>query len=83
MRGGKLSGFSPDAKKLSPRDMESMFIDYFFNEAADTIKMAAFQMRHNQFNTLTHPLTGESAFQNGTDFKQDSYWPSYFNMVRS
>ena len=74
MRNDKLSDFSLDAWKLSPRDMESMVIDYYHDETADTIGMAAFQARHHQFNTMTHPLNDESAFQNETDFEQDSYW---------
>ena len=42
--------------------MESMFIDYFHDEAADAIEMVAFQARYNQFNTMTDPLNGDSAF---------------------
>ena len=42
VRDGKLSDFSPALWKLSPRDMESMFVDYYRDEAADTIEMAAF-----------------------------------------
>ena len=63
--------------------MESMFVDYFHNEAANAIEMAVFQARHNQFNTMAHPLNDESAFQHETDFEQTSYWPTYFNAVRS
>ena len=50
-----------------------MFIDYFHDEAADAIEMAAFQMRHDQFNAMAGPLNDESAFQNETDFEQTSY----------
>ena len=32
---------------------------------------------------MDHPLKDESAFQNETDFEQTSYWPTYFNAVRS
>ena len=53
----KLSEFSPDAWKLSPRDIESMFVDYYHDEAANTIEMAAFQARHNQFNTYNDSPT--------------------------
>ena len=42
VRDDKLSELSPIAWKLSPRDMESMFVDYFHDEAADAIEMAAF-----------------------------------------
>ena len=63
--------------------MESIFIDYFHHEVADTIEMSAFQAQHNQFNTMTHLFKYESAFQNKTDFEQDSYWPSYSTMDRS
>ena len=63
--------------------MESMFIDYFHDEAADAIEMAAFKARHSQFNAMTDPLNDESAFQNETDFEQNCYWPTYFNAVRS
>lgn len=83
VRDDKLSDFSPDAWKLSPRDMESMFIDYYHDKAADTVEVAAFQARHNQFNAMTDPLNDEFAFQHETDFEQNSYWPTYFNMVRS
>ena len=62
--------------------MESMFVDYFHDEAADSIEIAAFQVRHNQFNTMADPLNDESAFQNETDFEQTSYWPNYFSPVR-
>ena len=50
-----------------------MFVDYFHNDAADAIEMAAFQTRHNQFNTTADPLNDESAFHNETDFEQTSY----------
>ena len=63
--------------------MESMFIDYFHDEAADAIEMAAFKARHSQFNAMTDPLNDESAFQNETDFEENCYWPTYFNTVRS
>ena len=43
VRDNKLSDFSPEAWKLGPRDMESMFIDYFHDEATDAIEMAAFE----------------------------------------
>ena len=46
VRGDKLSDFSPNAWKLTPHNMESMFIDYFHDKAADAIEMAAFQARH-------------------------------------
>ena len=62
--------------------MESIFIDYFHDEAADTIEMSAFQAQHNQFNTMTHLFNYESALQNKTDFEQDSYWPAYFKKAR-
>ena len=65
------------------RDMESVFVDYYHDEATDTIEMAAFQARHDQFGTMAHPLNDESAFQNETGFEQNSYWPTYFNTVRS
>ena len=42
--------------------MESIFVDYFHDEAANTIEMAAFQARHNQFNAMADPLNDESAF---------------------
>ena len=45
--------------------------------------MDAFQAQHNQFNTMAEPLNDNSAFQNETDFEQTSYWPTYFNTVRS
>ena len=83
VRDDKLSDFSPDAWKLSPRDMESMFIDYFHDEADDAIEMSAFKARHSQFNAMTDPLNDESAFQNETDFEQNCCWPTYFNTVRS
>ena len=76
VRDDKLSDFSPNAWKLSPRNMESMFIDYYHDEAA-------FQARHNQSNTMTHPLNDESFFQNETDFELNSYCPTYFNTVGS
>ena len=60
-----------------------MFIDLFRDKAADAIEMAAFQARHNQFNAIAGPLNDESAFQNETDFEQTSYWPTYFNAIRS
>ena len=41
--------------------------------------MAAFQTRHNQFNTMTHPLDDKSVFHYKTEFEEDSYWPAYFN----
>ena len=53
--------------------MESIFIDYFHVEAADAIEMAAFQARHNQFNTMADPLNDEPAFQNETDYEKTSY----------
>ena len=53
-----------------------MFVDYYHDEAADTIEMAAFQAQHDQFNN-------DSAFQNETDFEQTSYRSAYFNEVRS
>ena len=56
VRDDTLSDFSPVAWKLSPCDMESMSVDYFHDEAADAIEMAAFQARHNQFITMTDPL---------------------------
>ena len=79
----KISDFNPDACKLSPRDMESMFVDYFHDETVDAIEMAAFHARHNQFNAMADPLNDETAFRNETDFEQTSYWPTYFNAVRS
>ena len=39
--------------------MESIFIDYFHVEAADAIEMAAFQARHNQFNTMADQINDE------------------------
>ena len=83
VRDDKLLDFSPDAWKLSPRDMESMSVDYFHDEAANVIEMAAFQARHNQFNAMAEPLNDASTFQHETDFEQTSYWPTYFNAVRS
>ena len=32
---------------------------------------------------MADPLNDESAFQNETDFEQNSYWPTYFNGFRS
>ena len=60
-----------------------MFIDFFHDEAADAIEMAAFKAQHSQFNAMTEPLNDESAFQNETDFEQNDYWPNYFNAIRS
>ena len=73
VRDDKLSNFSPYAWKLSPRDMKSIFTDYYHNEAANTIELPAFQEQHNQFNTMTRPLNNKSSFENETDFEQNSY----------
>ena len=53
-----------------------MSVDYFYDKAVDTIEMAAFQVQHDQFNTMAHPLHAESAFQNEIDFEQTSCWPT-------
>ena len=61
-----------------------MIVDYYHDEASDTIEMAAFQARQDQFNTMTRPLNDEEfAFQNETDFEQNSYWVAYFNVIGS
>ena len=32
---------------------------------------------------MTHPFKNEFDFQIEADFKQDTHWPTYFNMIRS
>ena len=55
VRDDNLADIEPNTRKLNPRNMESMFVDYYHDEAADTIEMAAFQARHDQLNTTFSP----------------------------
>ena len=42
VRDDMLSDFCPKAWELSPKDMESMFNDFYFDKTADTLSLAAF-----------------------------------------
>ena len=50
-----------------------MFIDYYHDGTVDIIEMAAFQVKHNQFNAIAHHFNDKSDLQNKTGFKQESY----------
>ena len=74
VRGNKLFDLSPQAWKLSPCDTTgSIFIDYYHDGTVDIIEMAAFQVKHNQFNVIARQLNDESDLQNKTGFEQESY----------
>ena len=83
VRDDMLSDFCPKAWELSPKDMESMFNDFYFDKTADTLSLAAFQAGAEQLDIIPIPLNDGSAIESKADPDNNPYWTTYFNVVRA
>ena len=84
IRDDMLSDFYPEAWELSPKDMESMFNDFYFdNTVDDSLNLMALQASTEQLDIVTTPLTDGSVIESKTDLDTNPYWTTYFNVVRA
>ena len=81
VRNDALSDFCPEAWKLSPKNMESMFNDFYFNKTVDALSLAAFQASAEQIDVISIPLNNGSATESKADLGNNPYWTTYFNVV--
>ena len=70
VRHEELANFIPHMWELGPRNMESMFLDYYHDRATESLEMAGFRTRNNQFSEVVDPLNDGSDLQHETDPQQ-------------
>ena len=83
IRDDVLSDFYPEAWELSPKDMKSMFNDFYFDKAVDFLNLMALKASTEQLDVVSIPLNDGSAIESKTDPDNDPYWTTHFNVVRA
>ena len=81
IRDDMLSDFYPEAWELSPKDMESMFNDVYFDKTVDSLNLMPLQASTEQLDVVSTPLNDGSVIDSKTDLDINPYWNTYFDMV--
>ena len=67
VRNDALSDFCPETWELSPKNMESMFNEFYFDKTVDALSLAAFQASAEQLDVISVPLNNGSATESKAD----------------
>ena len=72
-----LSDFYPEPWELSPKYMESMFNDFYFDKTVDSLNLMTLQASTKQLDVILIPLNGGSVIESKTDLGNNPYWTTY------
>ena len=83
IRDDVLSSFNPEARELSPKDMESMFNDFYFDKTVDSLSLMALQARNEQLDVVSIPLNDGPVIEAKVDLDNNPHCTTYFNVARA
>ena len=83
IRDDVLSNFYPEAWKLSPKDIESTFNDFYFDTTVDSLNLMALQANAEQLNVVSIPFNDGAVIESEADLDNNPYWTTCFSVVQA